>query len=124
MSNCSVARYKRKRRRGVDYNEEIPFEKQPPPGFYDTSEDTSDIAPPNFKRLRQQDVLGKRKEDFEMVCLTCNVCIVKPIQYNHYRPGQIVLNMEDASLKVNGVDALGLGQLTSIERVAYYCVIE
>ena len=74
-----MARYKRKRRRGVDYNEEIPFEKQPPPGFYDTSEDTSDIAPPNFKRLRQQDVLGKRKEDFEMVCLIYDVYVLQSI---------------------------------------------
>lgn len=68
MYNCSGGRYKRKRRRGVDYNEEIPFEKQPPAGFFDPSEDSGDIAPPNFKRLRQQDVLGMRKEEYEKVC--------------------------------------------------------
>jgi len=28
---------KNKRKRGVNYNTEIPFEKQPPSGFYDTS---------------------------------------------------------------------------------------
>lgn len=61
-------RFKRKRKRGLDYySSEIPFEKQPAPGFYDTSEDILDIAPPNFKRMRQQDVQGVRRDDIEQV---------------------------------------------------------
>lgn len=31
-------RAKRKKKRGVDYNAEIPFEKKPASGFYDTSQ--------------------------------------------------------------------------------------
>lgn len=31
-------RAKRRKKRGVDYNAEIPFEKRPAPGFYDTSQ--------------------------------------------------------------------------------------
>ena len=35
-------KHKRKRRGGIDYNAEIPFEKKPAPGFYDTSQETYD----------------------------------------------------------------------------------
>ena len=51
----------------MDYNEEIPFEKQPPPGFYDVAEDEDYSSLPNFKRLRQQDVVGERRDDLERV---------------------------------------------------------
>ncbi|KAG7153621.1 Cell division cycle 5-like protein-like [Homarus americanus] len=59
---------KRKKRKGVDYNEEIPFEKKPASGFYDTSQETYDPMQPNFKRLRQQHLDGdlrSEKEDRE-----------------------------------------------------------
>jgi len=29
-------RHRKRKRKGIDYNAEIPFEKRPPPGFYDT----------------------------------------------------------------------------------------
>ena len=61
--------FRRKRKRHIDYNEEIPFEKQPPAGFHDISEDTSDLVPHNFKRLRHQDVMGERRDDTERVCM-------------------------------------------------------
>ena len=64
---CSGGGYRRKRKRGIDYNEEIPFEKQPPLGFHDTSEDSSYIASLDFKRLRHQDVIGIRRDDIERV---------------------------------------------------------
>ena len=51
----------------MDYNEEIPFEKQPPPGFHDTSEDAEYVASHNFKRLRHQDVIGNRRDIIERV---------------------------------------------------------
>lgn len=60
--------YRRKRKRRIDYNEEIPFEKQPPLGFHDTSEDISDLVPHNFKRMRHQDVMGGKRDDIERVC--------------------------------------------------------
>ena len=58
-------RAKRKRKRGVDYNKEIPFEKKPAPGFYDTSNEAFDPMDPNFKRLRQQELDGELRRDKE-----------------------------------------------------------
>ena len=61
--------YRRKRKRYIDYNEEIPFQKEPPLGFHDTSEDASDIIPHNFKRMRHQEVVGEKRDDIERVRL-------------------------------------------------------
>ena len=58
-------RAKRKRKRGVDYNKEIPFEKKPAPGFYDTSNESFDPMDPNFKKLRQQELDGEMRRDKE-----------------------------------------------------------
>lgn len=58
-------RQKKKRKRGVDYNAEIPFEKKPAAGFYDTSQETYDPLDPNYKRLRQQNLDGERRSDKE-----------------------------------------------------------
>lgn len=56
---------RRKKRKGVDYNEEIPFEKRPAPGFHDTSQETYDPMQPNFKRLRQQHLDGELRAERE-----------------------------------------------------------
>ncbi|KAF4084171.1 hypothetical protein AMELA_G00125950 [Ameiurus melas] len=56
---------KRKKKRGVDYNAEIPFEKKPAPGFYDTSMEQYDPLEPDFKRLRQQHLDGELRNDKE-----------------------------------------------------------
>uniref|UniRef100_A0A8C4HF09 Cell division cycle 5-like protein n=1 Tax=Dicentrarchus labrax TaxID=13489 RepID=A0A8C4HF09_DICLA len=57
---------KRKKKRGVDYNAEIPFQKKPAPGFYDTSMEQYVALEPNFKRLRQQHLDGElRKSERE-----------------------------------------------------------
>ncbi|KAK7108189.1 cell division cycle 5-like protein [Littorina saxatilis] len=58
-------RAKRKKKRGVDYNTEIPFEKKPALGFYDTSQEKYDPLDPNYKRLRQQNMDGERRSDKE-----------------------------------------------------------
>ncbi|XP_070568591.1 cell division cycle 5-like protein [Ptychodera flava] len=55
----------RRRKRGVDYNAEIPFEKKPAPGFYDVSQEVVPDLDPNFKRLRQQDMDGMRRDEIE-----------------------------------------------------------
>ncbi len=47
-----------RRKRGVDYNAEIPFEKQPMPGFYNTAEEQYDPFAPNFSQLRLQQLEG------------------------------------------------------------------
>ncbi|XP_062863914.1 cell division cycle 5-like protein [Trichomycterus rosablanca] len=56
---------KRKKKRGVDYNAEIPFEKKPTPGFYDTSMELYDPHEPDFKRLRQQHLDGDLRNEKE-----------------------------------------------------------
>ncbi|VDO95206.1 unnamed protein product [Soboliphyme baturini] len=53
----------RKFRRGIDYNEEIPFEKLPPPGFHNPSEDTDDSQNKSFRSLRRQDLDPKMQRD-------------------------------------------------------------
>ncbi|CAB1335310.1 unnamed protein product [Coregonus sp. 'balchen'] len=59
------AQKKRKKKRGVDYNAEIPFEKKPSQGFYDTSMELYDGLEPNFKRLRQQHLDGELRNEKE-----------------------------------------------------------
>jgi len=56
---------RRKRKRGVDYNAEIPFEKRPAAGFYDTSEEVYDPLNPDFSRLRQQNLDGEMRSEKE-----------------------------------------------------------
>ncbi|XP_050989890.1 cell division cycle 5-like protein [Labeo rohita] len=56
---------KRKKKRGVDYNAEIPFEKKPAQGFYDTSMEQYDPLEPDFKRLRQQHLDGELRSEKE-----------------------------------------------------------
>lgn len=58
-----AARHRKKR--GVDYNREIPFEKRPAPGFFDTSEEVVDPMAPNFGRLRQQHLDGELRAEKE-----------------------------------------------------------
>ena len=76
-----MSRYRRlsKRRRIIDYNAEIPFEKQPPAGFYDTSEDVMADDRPNFKRMRREDVEGERRDAAEEVNSTL---VQKEIEFN------------------------------------------
>jgi len=54
-----------RRKRGVDYNAEIPFEKQPAIGFYDTTEENYDPFAPDFHRLRQQQLEGELRSEKE-----------------------------------------------------------
>mmetsp|Transcript_7720 Transcript_7720/g.25602 ORF Transcript_7720/g.25602 Transcript_7720/m.25602 type:complete len:783 (-) Transcript_7720:84-2432(-) len=53
---------------GIDYNAEIPFEKRPAPGFYDTSSErqvADPMAEQNFKPVTVEDMEGKRRDDIE-----------------------------------------------------------
>ena len=54
-----------KRKRGVDYNAEIPFEKQPAIGFYDTTNEPFDPAKIDFKRLQVDNRNLAAKEENE-----------------------------------------------------------
>ncbi|TGZ39011.1 Cell division cycle 5-related protein [Temnothorax longispinosus] len=56
---------KNKRKRGVNYNTEIPFEKRPAPGFYDTSNEHVDPLAIDFSRMRQQHLDGELRQEKE-----------------------------------------------------------
>ncbi|KAF5305478.1 hypothetical protein FQA39_LY01569 [Lamprigera yunnana] len=56
---------RRKKKRGVDYNAEIPFEKQPASGFYDTSTEIIDPMAPDFSKMRQQQLDGELRSEKE-----------------------------------------------------------
>jgi pre-mRNA-splicing factor CDC5/CEF1 len=56
---------RRKKKRGVDYNEEIPFEKRPASGFYDTSTEVIDPMAPDFNKMRQQHLDGELRSEQE-----------------------------------------------------------
>lgn len=58
---------RQKRKRGVDYNAEIPFEKRAAAGFYDTSQEVIDPLAPDFGRLRQQHLDGELRSEKEEV---------------------------------------------------------
>ncbi|KAK8845470.1 pre-mRNA-splicing factor CEF1 [Kwoniella newhampshirensis] len=54
----------KKKKNGMDYNADIPFEKQPAPGFYDVGEENAKVyAAPVGRSLR--DLEGKRKQDLD-----------------------------------------------------------
>ncbi|EDW17158.1 cell division cycle 5-like protein [Drosophila mojavensis] len=55
----------RKRIKGIDYNAEIPFEKRPAIGFYDTSEEHLQKQEPDFNKMRQQDLDGELRSEKE-----------------------------------------------------------
>lgn len=56
----------RKRKiKGIDYNSEIPFEKQPARGFYDTSGEFVVPIASDFSKLRQQNLDGELRSEKE-----------------------------------------------------------
>lgn len=56
---------RKKKIKGIDYNAEIPFEKQPAKGFYDTSEEFVVPIAADFSRLRQQNLDGDLRSEKE-----------------------------------------------------------
>lgn len=54
------------KKKGMDYNADIPFEKQPAPGFYDVVEENAKVfAAPVGSSLRALE--GKRKQELEEI---------------------------------------------------------
>lgn len=53
----------RKKMKGMDYNKEIPFQKLPPPGFYETEAPKQNAEP--FKPISIEKLEGKRRRDEE-----------------------------------------------------------
>lgn len=62
-----------KRKRGIDYNAEIPFEKKPALGFYDTANEEVDPLAPDFRKLRQQNLDGELRVEIEEVNDYCDL---------------------------------------------------
>ncbi|KAG4068035.1 hypothetical protein HA402_010721 [Bradysia odoriphaga] len=55
----------RRRLKGIDYNSEVPFEKTPALGFYDTTEEYVEKLEPDFNKMRQQDLDGELRTEKE-----------------------------------------------------------
>ena len=60
-------RPKRPKKRQIDYNTEIPFEKTPAIGFYGTANESYDPGTTDFGRLRQQNLDGESRKEKEDV---------------------------------------------------------
>ncbi|EFJ17861.1 hypothetical protein SELMODRAFT_233652 [Selaginella moellendorffii] len=58
------SRLRKRKFKGIDYNEEIPFEKRPPPGFYDVSNEERSVAQPRFP-TNIEELEGRRRSDIE-----------------------------------------------------------
>lgn len=57
-------RHRRRKRKGIDYNAEIPFEKRPPPGFFDVSGEDRTVEQPKFPTTIEE-LEGRRRADVE-----------------------------------------------------------
>ncbi|KAH7543309.1 hypothetical protein FEM48_Zijuj02G0170700 [Ziziphus jujuba var. spinosa] len=57
-------RQRKRKRKGIDYNAEIPFEKKPPPGFFDVTDEDRVVEQPKFPTTIEE-LEGKRRVDME-----------------------------------------------------------
>lgn len=57
-------RHRKRKRKGIDYNAEIPFEKRPPPGFYDITDEDRPVEQPKFPTTIEE-LEGERRVDKE-----------------------------------------------------------
>lgn len=62
-AGIDTRKHKRKRK-GIDYNAEIPFEKRPPPGFFDVADEDRPVDLVNFPTTIEE-LEGKRRVDVE-----------------------------------------------------------
>ncbi|KAH1083386.1 hypothetical protein J1N35_023147 [Gossypium stocksii] len=57
-------RQRKRKRKGINYNAEIPFEKRPPRGFYDVADEDRPVEQPKFPTTIEE-LEGKRRVDIE-----------------------------------------------------------
>ncbi|PIA36403.1 hypothetical protein AQUCO_03400352v1 [Aquilegia coerulea] len=57
-------RQRKRKRKGIDYNAEIPFEKKPPAGFFDVADEETHVEQPKFPTTIEE-LEGKRRVDVE-----------------------------------------------------------
>lgn len=65
MAGIELQKKTKRKKYTIDYNAEIPFEKKPALGFYDTSQEGFDPMDADFNRLRQQDLDGQLRVERE-----------------------------------------------------------
>ena len=91
---------------GIDYNEEIAFQRKPPPGFYDTTAEDADMkrrkADARFKPVSLQDMEGKRRKDIERELIRKDKA-KEEMQKRKDRPGYLkkIMEMNDKGPKVS-----------------------
>ncbi|XWS58398.1 hypothetical protein CRYUN_Cryun08bG0031100 [Craigia yunnanensis] len=64
LKAAGIDRQRKRKRKGIDYNAEIPFEKRPPPGFYDVADEDRPVEQPKFPTTIEE-LEGKRRVDIE-----------------------------------------------------------
>ena len=106
---------------GIDYNEEIAFQRKPPPGFYDTTAEDADMtrrkADARFKPVSLQDMEGKRRKDIERELIRKDKA-KEEMQKRKDRPGYLkkIMEMNDKGPKVSrGRMALPAPQVSDAE---------
>lgn len=65
MAGIFLSGQSRRKKKGIDYNTEIPFEKPVPEGIHDTSSEIFKAPEHDFKTLRQQHLDGESRRDRE-----------------------------------------------------------
>mmetsp|Transcript_162 Transcript_162/g.340 ORF Transcript_162/g.340 Transcript_162/m.340 type:complete len:813 (-) Transcript_162:251-2689(-) len=69
-AGIELRKFRKKRRREVDYNEEIPFERRPAPGFFDVSKDRTrtiemKLDPSLYNQVDLRELEGVRRDEEE-----------------------------------------------------------
>jgi pre-mRNA-splicing factor CDC5/CEF1 len=72
-------RHRKRKRKGIDYNAEIPFEKQPPLGFYDTVGEDRPLEHVQFPTAIEE-LEGKRRADIEAQLMKQDIARNKILQ--------------------------------------------
>lgn len=86
----------------MDYNAEIPFEKRPALGFYDTSQETMDASELDFKSLRQQHLDGELRFFFVVLeSIKCACCVVHDKNFLLILPDQKKRKERDVKISRN-----------------------
>lgn len=64
-AGIAIGRMKRRRDQGIDYGKEIPFESQPPKGFYAIGSEETPKVSGSFANVTLQQLEGQRRLDEE-----------------------------------------------------------
>lgn len=105
----------RKRIKGIDYNAEIPFEKVPAVGFYDTSQEILNRTPRDFKSMRQQDLDGELRSEKEEQERKKDKQKLKNRKDNNVTPPTTIMNSSDVPERKRSKLVLPMPQITDHE---------